>query len=248
MSVPPNLTVAVDPPSIDPERYRPSRRTRRASTVRQATSHGTAGGNRPMSDFFKGIDPVPFKGPDSDDPLAFRFYEQGPARARQADARAPAHGDRLLALLRLAGRRPVRRPDLRAAVVRRAACPPPSSRPRSPSRCSASSAPTSSPSTTATSPPRAAASPSPTATSAAIADIFAQEDGGDRRQAALGHRQPVLEPPLHGRRRDQPRPRRLRLRRRAGEDDDRRHPRARAAPTTCSGAAARATRPCSTPT
>ena len=28
-----------------------------------------------MSDFFKGIDPVPFKGPDSHDPLAFRFYE-----------------------------------------------------------------------------------------------------------------------------------------------------------------------------
>jgi xylose isomerase len=28
-----------------------------------------------MSDFFKGIDRVPFKGPDSDDPLAFRFYE-----------------------------------------------------------------------------------------------------------------------------------------------------------------------------
>ena len=29
-----------------------------------------------MSDFFKGIAPVPFKGPDSDDPLAFRFYEK----------------------------------------------------------------------------------------------------------------------------------------------------------------------------
>ena len=28
-----------------------------------------------MSDFFKGIEPVPFKGPDSDDPMAFRFYE-----------------------------------------------------------------------------------------------------------------------------------------------------------------------------
>jgi xylose isomerase len=28
-----------------------------------------------MSDYFRGIDPVPFKGPDSDDPLAFRFYE-----------------------------------------------------------------------------------------------------------------------------------------------------------------------------
>ncbi len=30
---------------------------------------------RAMSDFFAGIDPVPFKGPDSDDPMAFRFYE-----------------------------------------------------------------------------------------------------------------------------------------------------------------------------
>ncbi len=28
-----------------------------------------------MSDFFKGIEPVPFKGPDSADPMAFRFYE-----------------------------------------------------------------------------------------------------------------------------------------------------------------------------
>ena len=28
-----------------------------------------------MSDFFAGIDKVPFLGPDSDDPLAFRFYE-----------------------------------------------------------------------------------------------------------------------------------------------------------------------------
>ena len=74
-----------------------------------------------MSDFFKGIAPVPFKGPDSDDPLAFRFYEQGPDGPRQADARPPADGGRLLALLRLAGRRPVRRPDLRAAVVRAAA-------------------------------------------------------------------------------------------------------------------------------
>jgi xylose isomerase len=28
-----------------------------------------------MTDFFKGIEPVTFKGPDSDDPLAYRFYE-----------------------------------------------------------------------------------------------------------------------------------------------------------------------------
>ena len=29
-----------------------------------------------MTDFFKGIEPVPFKGPDTDDPRAFRFYEK----------------------------------------------------------------------------------------------------------------------------------------------------------------------------
>ena len=29
-----------------------------------------------MSDFFQGIEPVPFKGPDSDDPLAFRYYDK----------------------------------------------------------------------------------------------------------------------------------------------------------------------------
>ena len=31
-----------------------------------------------------------------------------------------------------------------------------------------------------------------------IADIFAQEDGGDRHRAALGHGEPLLQPPLHG--------------------------------------------------
>ena len=72
-----------------------------------------------MSDFFKGIDPVPFKGPDSDDPLAFRFYEHDRIVLGKRDGGPAAHGDRLLALLRLAGRRPVRRPDLRAALVRR---------------------------------------------------------------------------------------------------------------------------------
>ncbi len=44
--------------------------------------------------------------------------------------------------------------------------------------------------------------------------------GPDRRQAALGHRQPLLQPPLHARRGHEPQPRRLRLRRRAGEEGD----------------------------
>ena len=50
-----------------------------------------------------------------------------------------------------------------------------------------------------------------------IADYLREEDAGDRREAAVGHRQHVLEPPLHGGCRDQSRSRRLRLLRRAGE-------------------------------
>ena len=56
------------------------------------------------------------------------------------------------------------------------------------------------------------------ATSRAMADMFRGEDAGDRRQAAVGHGQPVQPPPLHGGRGDQSRSRRVRLRRRAGEE------------------------------
>ncbi len=44
--------------------------------------------------------------------------------------------------------------------------------------------------------------------------------GPHRRQAALGHREPLLEPPLHARRGHEPERRGLRLRRRAGEEGD----------------------------
>ena len=178
-----------------------------------------------MSDFFKGIEPVPFKGPDSDDPLAFRFYDKDRDRARQADGEqlrmAVAYwhsfawpgGDPF-------GGQTFERPWFGERHVRRRA----QGRGRlrdvhDPRR------------RFFTFHDRDVA---PEGRS--LAEIEPQpppdrrhlrpEDGGDRRQAALGHRQPVLEPPLHGRRRHQPRPRRLRLRRRAGEDDDRRHPRA----------------------
>ena len=117
---------------------RPGRGLRRAATIMRviepdpalraaATASGYARyralypaieGGPTMSDFFKGIEPVPFKGPDSDDPLAFRFYK--PDRWCSASAwRTSCARRRLLAHLRLAGRRPVRRPDLRAALVRR---------------------------------------------------------------------------------------------------------------------------------
>ena len=60
----------------------------------------------------------------------------------------------------------------------------------------------------------------------AIAEIFARKMENQPHQAALGHGQPVLQPPLHGRRRDQSRSGRLRLCRRPGEERARDHPRA----------------------
>ena len=60
-----------------------------------------------------------------------------------------------------------------------------------------------------------------------IADIFAKKMQSAKVRAPLGHGEPLLQPPLHGGRRHQPRPRRLRLRRRAGEERARDHARAR---------------------
>jgi hypothetical protein len=69
-----------------------------------------------------------------------------------------------------------------------------------------------------------------------------------RRETALGHRQSLLQSALHVRRVDQPRRPRLRLRRRPGEERPSRSRRSSAVKTTSSGAVAKATRPCSTPT
>ena len=81
-----------------------------------------------------------------------------------------------------------------------------------------------------------------------IADYFAKKHEADRRQAAVGHGQPVLAPPLHGGRGHQSRSGCVRLCGRDGEDLHGRRPSGSAARTTCCGAAAKATRRCSTPT
>ena len=127
-----------------------------------------------MTDFFKGIEPVPFKGPDSDDPLAFRFYEPDrivlgkPMRDQLRMAIAYWHsfawpgGDPF-------GGQTFERPwfgdgmsaaELKAEVA---------------FEMFRSSAPTSSPSTTATSRPRARASPSPNRNVREIADYLRAE-------------------------------------------------------------------------
>ena len=68
--------------------------------------------------------------------------------------------------------------------------------------------------------------------------------GAHRRQAAVGHRQPVLAPALSGRGGHQSRSGGVRLRRGAGRASAWRPPTGSAARTTCCGAAARATRRC----
>ncbi len=80
-----------------------------------------------------------------------------------------------------------------------------------------------------------------------IVDYLRGQAEGDRRQAAVGHGQPVLASPLHGGRRDQSRSGRVRLCGGDGEDLHGRDASSSAARTTCCGAAARATRRCSTP-
>ena len=116
------------------------------------------------------------------------------------------------------------------------------------SSSSRSSASRTTASTTATSRPRARRFAEFRANLDALADdaLGYQERTGVA--AAVGHGQPVHPPALPGRRRDQPRPRGLRLRRGPGQAHARGHPAARRRRTTSCGAAARATTRCSTRT
>ena len=81
-----------------------------------------------------------------------------------------------------------------------------------------------------------------------MVDVAAEHQQRTGVRAAVGHRQPVLQPALPGGRGDQSRPRGVRLRCRPGRPLPRGDAPSRRGTTTCCGAAARATRPCSTPT
>jgi xylose isomerase len=65
--------------------------------------------------FFGDIQKIKYEGPDSTNPLAFRHYNPDEIVMGKRHGRPSALCRRLLAHLRLAGRRPVRRPDVRAA-------------------------------------------------------------------------------------------------------------------------------------
>ena len=176
--------------------------------------------------------PDPLRGPDSADAAGVPLLRQGPRRARQAHGRPPALRRLLLAHLLLARLRPVRRDGtLRAPLARRrrrrwrwprakadAAFEffarlgaPFFTLPRSRRRARG----------------RDAARDQRTSSTACVERARSGTMAAHRREAAVGHGQPVLPPPLHGRRGDQPRSGGLRLRRRAGEEGDGGHPPAR---------------------
>ena len=62
--------------------------------------------------FFGDIKPVKYEGPKSDNPYAFRHYDPKRVVMRQDDGRTSTPGGLLLAQLRLARDRHVRRADL----------------------------------------------------------------------------------------------------------------------------------------
>ena len=178
-----------------------------------------------MSDFFKGIDPVPVQGAGQRRSAGLPLLREGPDGARQADAtttcawRSPT-GTRSpgRAAIPSAGRPSSGRGSTRGWRRR-------SSRPRSPSRCSrilgADVLLLPRPRHRARGQePRRERSQRP-----GDRRHLRAEDGGDRGRLAVGDGQPVLQPPLHGGGGDQSRPGRVCLRGGAGEELPRRHAR-----------------------
>ncbi len=197
--------------------------------------------------FFGDIQKVKYEGPDSTNPLAFRYYNTDEVGSRQAHGRPSALRGCLLAHLHLAGRRPLWRPDLPPSLVRghdessqaqgrrrlrillparRALLLLPRCR-RAPGRqelCREHQEPRTRLSTTS---PKSRPLPAPSCS-------------GARRTS-------LLEPPLHVGCCHQSGSGRLRFRRCDGQDLHRTPRRSSAAKTTFCGAAAKATKPCSTP-
>ena len=160
------------------------------------------------------------KGRRARNPLAFRWYDPKQQGAGQDDGGASALRRVLLAHAVLAGPRSLRRRDLHAAMASGGDA---MDHARTQGRChvrdaSACSACRSSPSTISTSRRKA------TSLKEFNRNVTRHRRLSSRRrwrrpaQAALGHRQHVLQPPLHGGRRDQSRSRCLRLLRGAGEE------------------------------
>ncbi len=176
-------------------------------------------GDTPLNrSYFGDIAPIAFEGPQSKNPLAYRYYDKKRVVARQDHGAATAHGGVLLAHLQLGRIRYFRRRHFQPALARRPAG---SGGRRSQAQRSvrilhaARVCPTSA-FTTSTSWPR------PT-TSASTSRIFTHGATRSRRkmaatgrQAAVGHGESVQPSALHGGRRHQSRSGGVSLRRHAG--------------------------------
>ena len=175
--------------------------------------------------FFPDIERIRYEGPETDEPARVSLVRRRPARARQAHARPPALRGLLLAHVLLAGRRHVRRRDLRPAVVRRR-------------RSAGARRAQGRGRVRALRQARRAVLHLPRSRRRARGRDAGRDQRGARPHrstgsprtwqrtgvaAAVGHGQPVQPPPLRRRRGDQPRSRGVRLRRRAGEEGDGRH-------------------------
>ena len=172
--------------------------------------------------FFGDQQPIRYEGPESRNPPRLPLVRPGPESARQADGGSFPLRRLLLALLRLAGHRPVRRADL---------------------RCARGSATTMEKARLKADvafemfellgvpfftfhdrdiAPEGATLAESNRNVREIADIFAKKMQSVEGAPALGHGEPLLQPPLHGGRRHQSRPGDFCLRRRAGEERARR--------------------------
>ena len=209
--------------------HKPSvvRSTAHEIALARASRSGDGRRFRLSEPFFTQVrDPIPFEGLDSQDPFAFKVYDPGPARARQAHGGAPPDRRLRLALVRLAGHGHVRRRHVRPAVARR---------PRTRWTRRAQKMAAAFEFLAKLGVPYYCFHDRDVAPEGAtFAEIQGQPrrarrrrrglPGADGHPAPVGHRQPVHAPALRRRRRHEPRPGGLRLRRGAGQPDARGHP------------------------
>ena len=175
-------------------------------------------------EYFPGIGRIPFEGGGSDNPLAFKVYDAGKQDRRQDHGRAPALRRLLLAHLHQCRPRSVRPGHAPLSVgepARRWPPPRPGSTPPSSSSPSWACRTTASTTSTWRRTPRTSASTR--RTSGTWSALAQGAPAGHRREAAVGHGQPVLAPALHEWRGDQSRLQRGGTRRGAGEERAGRH-------------------------
>ena len=199
-----------------------------------------------MTEFFPDVPKIQYRRPEVAQPAGVQALQCRRGRRRQDDEGAPAVLGRLLAHVLQPAVRPVRRGNRHPALGRRHATRSrtPSARRRSRSSSSRSSGVPFYAFHDRDVAPEGEEPQGKPRQSRRGRQGSQGRTGADRRQAALGDGQPVLQSPLHARRGHQPELRRLRLRRPPRSRRPWRSPTSWEGRATRSGGAAKATRPC----